>query len=112
MTSLCWSSPLSPFPLPPAPVPKVFVCTRGDQARVYAFSLLKRLRAQGIAADMDHSVRSLKAQFKYADKTGARWVAVIGEEELTTGTLRLRDMQASAERVCTEEELIAQMIEE
>ena len=44
--------------------------------------------------------RSLKAQFKYADKSGARFVAVIGESELIEGAAEVKDMRAStSERV-------------
>ena len=46
-----------------------------------AFSLVRRFREAGLRADMDHQARSLKAQFKYADKLGAKYVAVLGDDE-------------------------------
>ena len=44
-------------------------------------------------AEFDHMNRSVKAQLKYADKIGARYVAVIGESELATGTVNLKAMK-------------------
>jgi histidyl-tRNA synthetase len=49
---------------------KVMFITKGDKARRKAFQLLDSLRREGIPADMDHLDRSMRAQFKYADKTG------------------------------------------
>jgi histidyl-tRNA synthetase len=46
---------------------------------------------------MDHQLRSLKAQFKYADKLGARYMAVLGDEELDKGIVKLRDMNTKEE---------------
>ena len=46
---------------------------------------------------MDHNKRSLKAQFKFADKCGARYVIVLGEDELAQGVAKLRNMQTHEE---------------
>ena len=50
---------------------------------------------------MDHVGRSLKAQFKYANKLGARFVGTIGEEELIGGQLRLKEMETGEEEECS-----------
>ena len=76
----------------------IYFCTMGQEARKKAFALVNELRALGFRADMDHTGRSLKAQFKYADKCAAPYVAVIGEDELNAGVVKLRDMQSSAEQ--------------
>ena len=70
-------------------IPKPIVCdiyftTAGEKAREKAFELTQTLRAKGISSDMDHVGRSLKAQFKYADKLGARFVGTLGDDELTS----------------------------
>lgn len=62
-----------------------------------AFSLLRRFREAGLRADMDHQARSLKAQFKYADKLGAKYVAVLGDDEIERGVVKLRDMSTREE---------------
>ena len=54
--------------------------------------LATQLREGGVSVECDIVGRSLKAQMKYADKLGARYTAVIGDDELAAGRVRLRDM--------------------
>ncbi|MGI6664006.1 MAG: histidine--tRNA ligase [Christensenellaceae bacterium] len=77
---------------------EIFLCTMGDAARKKAFSYLLQLRKAGIAADMDHNARSLKAQFKFADKMNAKYVITIGENEIAEDEAKLRDMQDGTEK--------------
>ena len=71
-----------------------------EPSRRKAFLLADELRRAGFACEVDLMDRSVKAQFKYADKTGARFVAVIGENELKEGAAEVKDMQnSSSERV-------------
>ncbi len=65
--------------------------------RIHAFRLTEALRKAGIRCDMDHCGRSLKAQFKYANKTGAPVTATIGDEEAAAGTVRLKKMATGEE---------------
>lgn len=77
--------------------PDVFVaCLKG--LNVQAFELTQAFRHAGLKADMDHASRSLKAQFKYADKLGAAHVAVIGEDEIAHGIVKLRNMSNGEEQ--------------
>ena len=75
----------------------VFVTYMGEN-RQKAFALVQQLRKAGIRADMDHCGRSLKAQFKYANKTGAALTAVIGDEEAANGTVKIKRMADGTER--------------
>ena len=81
----------------------VFVTFMGEN-RSRAFTLVQQLRAAGIRADMDHCGRSLKAQFKYANKTGAPVTAVIGDDEAANGTVKLKKMADGTERTVKTEE--------
>ena len=78
--------------IPKAPGPKVFFAGMDEETRRRAFSFVCELRAAGISAECDHMGRSLKAQFKYADKIGAEYVVVIGEEEMESGVCRAKRM--------------------
>ncbi|NLB17815.1 MAG: histidine--tRNA ligase [Syntrophomonadaceae bacterium] len=71
----------------------VFVVAAEDEFIPDACVMLEGIRNSGIKADKDYLNRSLKAQMKFAGKTGARWVVVIGEEEKTSGYYILRDMK-------------------
>ena len=77
---------------------EVFVACVDDSVRAQAFSLVQACRDAGLSADMDHQQRSLKSQFKLADKLGAHYVAVLGPDELVAGSVTLRDMQTHEER--------------
>jgi histidyl-tRNA synthetase len=91
--------------IPKPGVCDVFFATIGEQARVKAFELVQALRKKGVSSDMDHTGRSLKAQFKYADKLGARFVGTLGDQELTDGKLRLKEMAAGSEETVAFDEI-------
>lgn len=65
-----------------------------------AFNLANELRGKGVSVETDIMGRSLKAQMKYAGKTGARYVVVLGDNEISEGVCDLKNMaDGSAERV-------------
>ena len=77
--------------------PEVFVACLNKSLSLQAFSMVQRFRAVGLRADMDHQGRSLKAQFKYADKLSAKYIAILADDELARGVLKLRDMASKEE---------------
>ncbi len=81
----------------PEPV-DVLIFGMGDGERQKAFELVNGLRKLGYAADTDHVGRSVKANFKYAGKTEAKHVLVIGESELTAGKGNIKVM-ATGEQI-------------
>lgn len=72
-----------------------FVIALGDVARSGAFSLTEKLRSAGLAVLTDYSGRSLKSAMKQADKSGARFTLILGEDEIKSGVVSLRDMKGS-----------------
>ena len=82
----------------------IFITYMGEN-RLNAFRLVQMLRSEGIKADMDHCGRSLKAQFKYANKTNARWVGVIGDDEARDGTVKMKNMENGEETVIPPEKI-------
>jgi histidyl-tRNA synthetase len=83
----------------------VFVCTLGDTAAVEGFRIVSGLREAGLKAECDHMGRSLKAQLKYAGKIGARYAAIIGDNELQNSVAVVRDMVKSEENTVPMTEL-------
>ena len=77
--------------------PQIYIAPLGEEAQAYALTLTERLRNDGIYAECDVVGRSLKAQMKYADKTGADFTLIIGDEEIKNGRAQLKDMKASAQ---------------
>lgn len=83
--------------VPTTAVSEVFVARAVSEVAGDAFLICDALRSAGVAAETDHQARSLKSQFKLADRLGARYVVVVGPDELATGQVTLRDMATSDE---------------
>ncbi len=83
--------------LPKTPGCGAYICAVGDKAGVKGFSIVSELREAGINAECDHMGRSVKAQLKYANKIGAAWVIIIGDEEMEKQAAVVRDMANSRE---------------
>ncbi len=91
----------------------VFVTYMGENG-LKAFELTELLRRSGVKADMDHCSRSLKAQFKYANKLNAPVSATIGDDEAAGGCVKLKNMATKEERtvpVADAAQTIKEMIE-
>lgn len=93
--------------IPEAEKPKVYLAGMDEACRAKAFVLCNALRAAGVYAETDHMGRSLKAQFKYADKLGAEYVAVIGGNELAAGAMSVKRMATSESETVPFEEAAA-----
>lgn len=95
-------------PLPEAPGP-LFIATLGAVARRAGFVLAEKLRRAGIPALTDYGERSLKAQMREANRKGAWYTIVLGENELASGEAALRDMRAGTETPLALDTLEAQL---
>lgn len=78
-------------------VPDLFIVAIGDKATLKAVEIAKDMRAEGFEALMDLNQRSIRAQMKYADKLGAKFNIVIGDNEVESGVARLKNMQSGEE---------------
>jgi len=78
-------------------VPEIFVACLNKSLSLQAFQMTQKFRNAGIRAEMDHQGRSLKAQFKYADKLNAKFIAILADDELARGVVKLRDMATKEE---------------
>ncbi len=81
----------------PLPSPALFIAPMGQACAARAMALVKDLRGAGVFAESDLIPRSLKAMMKYADKRGARYTLLLGEQELASGTAQLKNMATSAQ---------------
>lgn len=83
-----------------------FVVALGEAAQSTAFSLLFKLRGAGLSAGMDFSGRSMKAQMKQANKANARYVLILGEDEVRDSVVTLKNMQTSEQQKIAIQEII------
>jgi histidyl-tRNA synthetase len=85
--------------------PEYFIAPIGDAAFEHATLLAQKLRTAGKHVYLDFDGRSLKSQMRLADKLAAKSVVIIGEEELKSGTVVVRNMSTKEQRSIAEEEL-------
>jgi histidyl-tRNA synthetase len=69
-----------------------FLVSLGQEAKDYSVKLLQELRNAGFRADKDYQDRKIKAQLKQADRLNARFVAILGEDELKKQVVILKKM--------------------
>jgi histidyl-tRNA synthetase len=94
----------------PEPDPiDVFIAVMGEPARMYGLSLIRKLRLEGIKAEMDFLARNFKGQFKYADRIHAKYTVVIGDNELNEGKVAIKTMATSEQRVVSIESIIEEL---
>lgn len=74
-----------------------YVVALGEAAQAEGFKLLNSLRQQGLSAAMDFAGRSMKAQMKQANKLGAKYSVILGEDEIAEGVVMLRSMGDSSQ---------------
>lgn len=87
----------------------LYIAALGDQAKDYAVGLLNRLRKEGISSEMDYTGKKLKAQFKAADRLNAKFIAVLGEDELAQQIVNVKDTTTGEQIEVKLDELIQMM---
>ena len=95
--------------LKPEPRRFVYVVHLGDKAKVEAIRLARTLRKAGIETIVEFAGRGLKSQFSRANKLGAAWVVVIGDDEIGKGLFQLKDMAAGTQVECAPADLSARI---
>ncbi len=76
---------------------ELYIAALGDAAGIYTQKLALDLRKQSINVEVDHMMRSLKAQMKYANKIGSKFSVVIGDNEISENTVSLKNMETGME---------------
>jgi histidyl-tRNA synthetase len=84
------------FDAPPTAIDVFVVDTTGGAA---ALAITEELRTAGISADRAFDARSMKAQMKAADRSGAAWAVIVGEAELEAGTALIRPLRETSEQI-------------
>ncbi|MDP4156853.1 MAG: His/Gly/Thr/Pro-type tRNA ligase C-terminal domain-containing protein, partial [Bacillota bacterium] len=71
----------------------IYLVSLGEEAKDYTVGLLQQLRMSGFSAERDYLDKKIKAQFKAADRVKAKYVAVLGDEELQNNKINLKNME-------------------
>ena len=75
----------------------LFVAPLGERAEVRAFRLARELRRRGLRLEIEPGRKSLKSHMRRADKLGAAFVLIVGDDELARGTGMLRDLRGQSQ---------------
>ncbi len=83
-----------------------YVVAVGKEPEQAAVRLVHELRTNGIQVDKDYQQRKMKAQLKAADRYRAKYVLILGEDELSQGTVTVKEMATGEQKVLPKEELL------
>ncbi len=89
--------------------PDAYWVFRGDQALVRALGLRRRLAREGISSEIDFSRRGFKAQFRGADRRGARVALVMAEDEVDSGTVTVKDLRTGEQHSVPQDDLVSHL---
>ncbi|MEK6650966.1 MAG: His/Gly/Thr/Pro-type tRNA ligase C-terminal domain-containing protein, partial [Bacteroidota bacterium] len=77
--------------------PVLYIVALDEPSRTWAFETAASLRSRGVAVEVDYLERSVKAQMRDANRVQAQHVIVVGEAELASGRVRLKNMATGEE---------------
>jgi histidyl-tRNA synthetase len=83
----------------------VYVGSVGEAGQKESFAIVKKLRESGISAQTDISARGVKAQLKYADKTNASHVIIIGDNEINSRQVTVKEMASGIQKAVATDRL-------
>ncbi len=86
--------------------PEILVAFIGDNAKHYALKLVQDLRREHVRAAIDTQERNLKGQMKYSNKIGAKYSIVIGDDEIESGELTLKNMESGEQIHITRDQIV------
>jgi histidyl-tRNA synthetase len=81
-----------------AAAPEVFLVYQAEGGKLEAFRLAEALRAQGVTADLSYGDRKLGKQLGSADRSRAHFAVILGEDELASGTVTVKDLRSGGDQ--------------
>ena len=75
--------------------PDIYLINRGGDSTIYAIALARKLRSADFSTQIDYSGASFSKQFKRADKAGAYWAIIIGDDEIKEGVIKLKQLKVA-----------------
>ena len=86
--------------------PHLFIAALGEEPFKEAYRIINQLHLDGIRAELDYEGKSLKSQMRRADKLKARYVLILGEDELKRGKAALRNMETKSQEEISIDKLL------
>ncbi|NQU27601.1 MAG: histidine--tRNA ligase [Candidatus Marinimicrobia bacterium] len=89
---------------------KIYLISLDDPGRAANLVLISQLRNAGIKSDMDYLRRSMKAQFREANRLGAEFVIINGNTEIKAGTVQIKDLNTGEQSAIAPADLISHLL--
>jgi len=89
--------------------PKILLAAFDEASHQYAFRCVTEIRKAGISADLYPEPGKLKKQFKYADDIGCPFIGIVGETEMSKGTLMVKNLKSGEQEELTVQEIISRL---
>ncbi len=86
------------YDFPEIESPAIYIVSAGEEAKKQSIILANELRVNGVTCETDLLGRSIKAQMKDANRLNARYVTVIGDDEIKTGKVKIKRMSDGSEQ--------------
>jgi len=85
----------------------VYIAALGNEAKTKSLAILAKLRKSGISSDTDYEGKSLKGIMRAANNSGARFVVILGENELKNNTVTVKDMEKGEQKEIPQDQIIS-----
>ncbi|MCF7617518.1 histidine--tRNA ligase [Bacillus sonorensis] len=86
-----------------------YIVTLGEKAKDFSVSLLYKLREEGLSAEIDYECKKMKGQFKAADRLNAKYIAILGDDELSQNKINVKDAETGEQQEVKLDEFIRYM---
>ena len=84
----------------------IYIIPMNDEAKGYSSYILNNIRMNGFSCDIDYMSRNLKSNFRQADRLKAKYVIIVGEDEIKTKQLTIKNNNTKEEFKVSEEDII------
>ncbi|MBT3366185.1 MAG: histidine--tRNA ligase [Nitrospina sp.] len=91
--------------------PDIFIVCLGEEAKTTGFQIAHELRLKGFKVERDYEMGSMKSQMRKANKTKSQFSLILGENEIKSGKLALKNMETGEQIECPAQELATKMAE-
>ena len=90
----------------------LFLLTLGEDTKLFGSRLLLELRSRGLVCETDYLGKNLKGQFKQADRYQARYIAILGEEELKQGVVNIKNTSTGIQETISTQAIIEYIVKD
>jgi histidyl-tRNA synthetase len=93
----------------PKKTPDIFIVCLGKETKMLGFQIAHELRLKGFWVERDYETASMKSQMRKANKSQSRFTLILGENEIRSGNLKLKNMDTGEQKECLAQDLATEI---